>query len=53
MKKNYLHKLKEKFVLKKIDSKQPIGTWIFVIILNIFAFIGYFVFNLYGINVTN
>ena len=53
MKKNYLHKLKEKFVLKKIDSIQPIGTWIFVITLNIFAFLGYFVFNLYGINVTN
>ena len=53
MRKNYFHKFKEKFIIKKLDSKQPIGIWFFVFILNIIAFIGYYVFNFYGINLTN
>ena len=53
MRKNYFHNFKEKFIIKKLDSKQPIGIWIFVFILNIIAFIGYYVFNFYGINLTN
>ena len=53
MKKNYFDKLKEKFIIKKVDSKQPIGTWVFVITLNIIAFIGYFIFNFYDIKLTN
>ena len=29
-------------VIKKFDSNQPIGAWIFVVILNIVGFAGYF-----------
>ena len=38
----YIERLKDKVKIKKIDSNQPIGAWIFVIILNIIAFAGYF-----------
>jgi len=53
MKKNYFYKLKEKFRIKKIDSEQPRETWIFVIILNIIGFLGFFVLKFYGINLSN
>ena len=29
-------------VIKKFDSNQPVGAWIFVVILNIVGFAGYF-----------
>ena len=32
---NYIERLKKKLKIKKLDSKQPIKAWIFVIILNI------------------
>ena len=35
-------RLKDKVKIKKIDSNQPIGAWIFVIVLNIVGFAGYF-----------
>ena len=35
-------RLKEKVKIKKFDSNQPIGAWIFVFILNIVGFAGYF-----------
>ena len=38
----YIERLKEKVKLKKFDSNQPIGAWIFVVILNIVGFAGYF-----------
>ena len=38
----YFERLKNKIKIKKLDSKQPIGAWIFVIILNIVGFAGYF-----------
>ena len=39
----YIERLKEKVkIIKKIDSNQPIGAWIFVVILNIVGFAGYF-----------
>ena len=38
----YIERLKEKVRVKKIDSNQPIGAWIFVIILNIVGFAGFF-----------
>ena len=38
----YIEGLKDKIKIKKFDSKQPIGAWIFVIILNIVGFAGYF-----------
>ena len=52
MKKNYFFKLKEKFRIKEFDSKQPKGAWIFVISLNIIGFLGYFILNSYGINLS-
>ena len=38
----YIERLKDKVRIKKFDSNQPIGAWIFVIILNIVGFAGYF-----------
>ena len=37
----YIERLKDKIAIKKIDSDQPIGAWIFVIILNIVGFAGF------------
>ena len=38
----YIERLKDKVKIKKFDSNQPIGAWIFVIILNLVGFAGYF-----------
>jgi len=38
----YIERLNDKVKLKKFDSNQAIGAWIFVIILNIVGFAGYF-----------
>ena len=38
----YIEKLKDKIKIKKLESNQPIGAWIFVVILNILGFAGYF-----------
>jgi len=38
----YIERLKEKVKIKNFDSNQPIGAWIFVVILNIVGFAGYF-----------
>ena len=38
---NYIERLKDKVKIKKFDSNQPIGAWIFVVILNIVGFAGY------------
>ena len=38
----YIERLKDKFKIKKLDSNQPIRVWIFVLILNIVGFGGYF-----------
>jgi len=38
----YIERLKEKVKIKKFDSNQPIGAWIFVVFLNIVWFAGYF-----------
>ena len=38
----YIERLKDKIKIKKLDSDQPIGAWIFVVILNIVGFAGYF-----------
>ena len=37
----YIERLKDKIKIKKFDSKQPIGAWIFVVILNVVGFAGY------------
>ena len=37
----YIERLKDKIKIKKLDSNQPIGAWIFVVILNVVGFAGY------------
>ena len=38
----YIERLKEKVKIKKIDSNQPVGAWVFVIVLNIVGFAGFY-----------
>tara|TARA_B100000424_G_scaffold107605_1_gene80943 strand:+ start:303 stop:461 length:159 start_codon:yes stop_codon:yes gene_type:complete len=38
----YIERLMDKIKLKKFDSNQPVGAWIFVLILNMVGFAGYF-----------
>jgi len=38
----YIERLKDKVRIKKFDSNQPIKAWIFVIVLNLVGFAGYF-----------
>ena len=47
----YIERLKDKVKIKKFDSNQPIGAWIFVIILNMVGFAGYFYLKLNHIDV--
>ena len=49
----YIERLKEKIKIKKFDSNQPIGAWIFVIILNIVGFAGYFYLKVNNIQLSN
>ena len=39
---NYMERLKNKLKIKKLDANQPINAWLFVLILNIVGFAGYF-----------
>ena len=41
----YIERLNDKIKIKKFDSNQPIGAWIFVILLNLVGFAGYFYFK--------
>ena len=50
---NYIQRLKNKIKLKKFDSNQPIGAWIFVILLNIVGFAGYFYLKINHIQLGN
>ena len=38
----YIERLKNKIKIKKFDSDQPLGAWIFVLLLNVVGFAGYF-----------
>ncbi len=49
----YIERLKDKFKIKKFDSNQPLGAWIFVLILNIVGFTGYFYLKLNHIQLGN
>ena len=49
----YIERLKDKIKIKKIDSNQPIGTWVFVIVLNIVGIVGYFYLKLNHIQLGN
>ena len=46
----YLDRLKNKLKIKKFDSEQPIRAWIFVFVLNIVGFAGYFYLKLNNIS---
>ena len=43
---NFIEKLKNKLKIKEFDSDQPIGAWVFVLLLNIVGFAGYFYMKL-------
>ena len=43
---NYIERFKNKIKIKKFDSNQPLGAWIFVIVLNIVGFAGYYYLKL-------
>tara|TARA_B100001029_G_C14982371_1_gene406806 strand:- start:375 stop:536 length:162 start_codon:yes stop_codon:yes gene_type:complete len=49
---NYIQRLKNKLKVKKLDSKQPIKAWIFVIILNVVGFAGYIYLRINNINLS-
>ncbi len=49
----YIERLKNKIKIKKFDSNQPIGAWIFVVILNIVGFAGYFYLKINHIELGN
>ena len=49
----YIERLKDKIRIKKLDSNQPIRTWIFVVILNIVGFAGYFYLKINHIELGN
>ena len=42
-------RFRENIKLKKIESKQPLKLWSFVIILNIIGFGGFLILNIYNI----
>lgn len=50
---NYIERLKNKLKIKKLDSNQPIKAWIFVLILNIIGFAGYFYLKINNIQLSN
>jgi len=50
---NFIERLKNKIKIKKLDSEQPIGAWIFVILLNIVGFAGYFYLKINNIQLSS
>jgi len=50
---NYIERLKNKLKIKKLDSKQPIGAWLFVIVLNIIGFAGFYYLKINHIQLSN
>ncbi|KGF89537.1 MULTISPECIES: hypothetical protein [Prochlorococcus] len=50
---NYIERLKNKIKIKKLDSEQPIGAWIFVLLLNIIGFAGYFYLKINNIQLSS
>ena len=50
---NYIERLKNRIKIKKFDSKQPIGAWIFVLVLNLIGFAGYFYLKINHIQLGN
>ena len=50
--KNYMKRLKAKLKIKKLDSDQPINAWLFVLVLNLVGFIGYFYLKINNIHLS-
>ena len=50
---NYIERLKNKLKIKKLDSDQPVRAWLFVFILNIVGFAGYFYLKINNISLGN
>ena len=48
--KEYFKRLKQKLTIKKIDKKQPMNAWTFVILLNLIGFFGFFLLKINGIS---
>ena len=49
---NYVERLKNKLKIKKLDSNQPIKAWIFVLLLNLVGFAGYFYLKINNIQLS-
>ena len=49
----YIERLKDKIKIKKFDSDQPVGAWIFVLVLNMIGFAGYFYLKVNNIQLDN
>ena len=49
---NYVERLKNKLKIKKLDSDQPIKAWIFVLLLNLVGFAGYFYLKINNIQLS-
>ena len=49
---NFIDRLKNNLQIKKTDTRQPIGPWIFVILLNIIGFAGYFYLKLNNLDLS-
>ena len=50
---NYIERFKNKIKIKKFESEQPIGAWIFVFLLNIVGFAGYFYLKINNIQLSS
>ena len=50
---NYIERLMNKIRIKKFDSDQPVGAWIFVLLLNVVGFAGYFYLKINHIQLGN
>ena len=49
----YLEKLKNKLKFKKLERDQPIAAWLFILLLNIVGFAGYFYLKLNKLGISN
>ena len=50
---NFIEKFKSKLEVKKFDPDQPINAWLFVLILNLVGFAGYFYLKINDIHLGN
>ena len=50
---SFAERLKQKLKIKKLDSDQPIKTWIFVLLLNLVGFAGFLYLKINNISLQN